>query len=491
MAETISSTESASVSSAPARKPISEPIVCGLMAAYDVVVVLASSVVAYALWLTNAPDVSWTDYAIVPSFGALITLNLFQLGGGYSFDALLRPSVSLRRATAGWACVAVILLAVGFLAKSSDAYSRVWSAVWFVMAWTGLVGGRVALYILSRRWIEEGRLILNVVVVGLSPTARRLLEYFAADPDPGVRVIGLFDDGDTQGAAPKPRHYGGRPVLGDLDALIRFARTTPIDTVVITLPPDEDEQLLAIMDKLKMLPVDVRLCPGLAGFHLPGAGVSYLGGLPLLNVANRPLSDWQSIAKQIEDRVAAALILAMISPLLLLIAALIVLDSPGPVFFRQKRHGFNNQLIDVFKFRTMYHEMRDENADRLTQRDDPRITKVGAFLRKYSLDELPQFFNVLRGEMSIVGPRPHALSAKAAGKLYDEAVHDYAARHRVKPGITGWAQVNGWRGETETLEQIRKRVEHDLIYIDNWSLWFDVKIIFMTIFGGFTGKNAF
>jgi lipopolysaccharide/colanic/teichoic acid biosynthesis glycosyltransferase len=181
----------------------------------------------------------------------------------------------------------------------------------------------------------------------------------------------------------------------------------------------------------------------------------------------------------------------MIAPLLIGIAIAIKIDSPGPVFFRQRRYGFNNGLIEVFKFRTMYHEMRDDNADQLTRRGDPRVTKLGAFLRRTSLDELPQFFNVMRGEMSIVGPRPHALSAKAAGRLYDEAVRDYASRHRVKPGITGWAQVNGWRGETETLEQIRKRVEHDLVYIERWSLWLDLKIIGLTILRGFTGDKAY
>jgi len=181
----------------------------------------------------------------------------------------------------------------------------------------------------------------------------------------------------------------------------------------------------------------------------------------------------------------------LISPLMMAIALLIRFDSPGPALFRQKRYGFNNHLIEVLKFRTMYQEKSDANGERLTQRDDPRITRVGAFLRRTSLDELPQFLNVLRGDMSIVGPRPHALSAKAGTLLYQEAVKYYDARHRMKPGITGWAQVNGWRGETDTLEQIRKRVEHDLYYIEHWSIALDLRIIARTIVGGFTGRNAF
>jgi exopolysaccharide biosynthesis polyprenyl glycosylphosphotransferase len=185
------------------------------------------------------------------------------------------------------------------------------------------------------------------------------------------------------------------------------------------------------------------------------------------------------------------MILTLISPLLLFIALLIRLDSPGPVLFRQKRYGLNNRLIEVLKFRTMYHEARDENAEQLTRRNDPRVTRVGAFLRRTSMDELPQFLNVLRGEMSIVGPRPHALAAKAGRLLYQDAVRYYDSRHRMKPGITGWAQVNGWRGETDTVEQIRKRVEHDLYYIENWSIRLDLKIIIRTVLGGFTGRHAY
>jgi Undecaprenyl-phosphate glucose phosphotransferase len=424
-------------------------------------------------------------------FGSLIALNLFRLWGVYKFDALLQPSASLRRVTLGWASVAVALIAIGFLTKYSDAYSRGWSAIWFVIAWTGLVSSRLVLYARSRTWIEEGRLSRNVAVIGLGPIARRLVDHFGEQTESGVCVVGIFDDDETQGAVRPPKSYAGRPVLGDLEALERFVRRHPLDTVIIAVPPTEEERLLAIAAKLKTLPVDVRLCAGLMGFHLPHAGLTHFGALPLLNVLDKPLTDWQSVLKDVEDRVASALILAMISPVMLGIAALIKFDSPGPVFFRQKRYGFNNRLIDVYKFRTMYNDRRDDNAEQLTQRNDPRITRIGAVLRKYSLDELPQFFNVVRGEMSIVGPRPHALSAKAAGRLYDEAVRDYASRHRVKPGITGWAQVNGWRGETETLEQIRKRVEYDLVYIEKWSLWLDIKIIWMTVLGGFTGKNAF
>ncbi len=192
------------------------------------------------------------------------------------------------------------------------------------------------------------------------------------------------------------------------------------------------------------------------------------------------LADWRGIAKAIEDRVLAAAALVVLGLPMLLIAAMIKLDSAGPVLFRQKRHGLNNRIFEVFKFRTMYQNECDPDAESLTQRNDPRVTRLAAFLRRTMLDELPQLVNVLRGDMSIVGPRPHALCAKAGGLLYADAVPDYYARHRVKPGITGWAQVNGWRGTTDTVEQIEKRVECDLHYVEHWSVGLDLVIIART-----------
>jgi Undecaprenyl-phosphate glucose phosphotransferase len=302
-----------------------------------------------------------------------------------------------------------------------------------------------------------------------------------------MRVLGVFDDASEL----RQRDFGGHRVLGDIDALVDYARRNPIDSVIIALPWSAEQRIAAIIERLNVLPVDVRLCPDMIGFRLRRSGVSHLGDVPMLTVFEKPFADWRLVIKVVEDRLLSALILMLIGLPMLAIALAIKLDSPGPVFFRQKRYGFNNQLIEVLKFRTMYHTVRDDNAERLTSRNDPRVTRFGAFLRRTSLDELPQFLNVLRGDMSIVGPRPHALAAKAGGLLYQEAVREYAARHRVKPGITGWAQINGWRGETETLEQIKKRVEHDLAYIENWSLLLDLKIIFRTIFTGFTGQRAY
>jgi len=192
-----------------------------------------------------------------------------------------------------------------------------------------------------------------------------------------------------------------------------------------------------------------------------------------------------------EDRIIGALLLVLLSPVMALTAIAIRLNSKGPVFFRQKRYGFNNELIEVYKFRSMYVDRQDTTASKLVTRDDPRVTRVGRFIRRTSLDELPQLINVVRGQMSLVGPRPHATGAKADRDLYENVAQGYFARHRVKPGVTGWAQINGWRGETDTHEKLLRRVEHDLYYIDNWSMLFDLYIIAMTPFSLVTGKNAY
>ena len=200
---------------------------------------------------------------------------------------------------------------------------------------------------------------------------------------------------------------------------------------------------------------------------------------------------YQRFVKRALDLILSAVGIVVLSPLFLLVALWIKLDSPGPVLFRQKRYGYNNRLIEVFKFRSMYQNQSDFTADKQTTRGDPRVTRVGRFIRKTSLDELPQLFNVFAGSMSMVGPRPHATATKAAGILFEEAVQEYTARHRVKPGITGWAQINGYRGETDTLEKIEKRVEFDLEYIENWSVWFDLYILFRTVPAVILTKEAF
>jgi Undecaprenyl-phosphate glucose phosphotransferase len=259
----------------------------------------------------------------------------------------------------------------------------------------------------------------------------------------------------------------------------------------VALPVSAETRVLQLIHKLWVLPVDIRLAAQASKLRFRPRAYSFAGAVPLIDLIDKPITDWDVVIKWLFDKTVAGLALLGLAPVMALVALAIKLDSRGPVLFRQKRYGFNNELIEVFKFRSMFVEAADANAARLVTRSDPRVTRVGRFIRKTSLDELPQLFNVIRGELSLVGPRPHALQAKAANRLYHDVVDGYFARHKVKPGITGWAQINGWRGETDTPEKIQKRVEHDLYYIDNWSVLLDVYILLKTPFALLGGENAY
>lgn len=326
----------------------------------------------------------------------------------------------------------------------------------------------------------------SVAIVGDGALSRQLVWRCLQQSDRGLEVLGLFADNEEKHAS---GYCLGCPLGGSLADLLALAQKREIDAIVLAVPASARRRIDKIVTLLRRIAVDVYLYD--EDVDQGPQDNTALARLPVRLVERRPLGPRDVFLKAVEDRLLAAAIVLAISPLLLAIAVLIRIDSPGPVIFRQKRYGLNNRLIEIWKFRTLHVCQSDTNAEQLVTRNDSRVTRVGAFLRKTSLDELPQFFNVLRGDMSVVGPRPHALAAKAGVLQYDEIVRDYAARHRVKPGITGWAQINGWRGETSTEEQIEQRVAHDFHYIDNWSLWLDLKIVLRTITGGFGGRQAY
>ena len=456
------------------------------MATVDAILMVAASAASYAVWLAGARHAPLDAYAFATLFGTLLALNAFHLSGLYRFQAVLDLRASLKRLAGAWTIVAALLIVSTFFGKVSDDFSRGWAGLWFVGGLLLLLLARVAMQAVARRCTKAGLLMNRAVIVGTPAMAARLRRYFAEHPESGVAVLGEFDE--RLEALAEVADATTPAAVADLERCVRENR---IDTVILALPMSDETGMARLFHRLRTLPVDVRLFPGRVAFGMANKGVTQFGQLPMLNVLDRPLAGWRVAAKEVEDRVLGTLILLLIAPVLLGIAVAVKLDSPGPVLFRQRRLGFNNQLIEVLKFRTMYHDQCDGNAVRLTSRDDPRVTRLGAVLRRTSLDELPQFINVLKGEMSVVGPRPHALSAKADGVLYHNAVANYAARHRVKPGITGWAQVNGWRGETITREQILKRVEHDIHYIEHWSVWLDLRIIVLTVLKGFAGRNAY
>jgi Undecaprenyl-phosphate glucose phosphotransferase len=374
-----------------------------------------------------------------------------------------------------------------FFTKTGENFSRGWVICWFLIGLAGLAVNRVALSALVRHWTRQRRLCRNLVVVGAGYEAEHFIAMVEASHNADVEIVGVFDERFSD----RRRVVAGRGLAGNIDDLTEFCRQVHVDQIVVAMPAQAETELAEIFRRLRQLPVAVSLCPDLKGLPLGNCSIGRVADQPVLNLVEHPLSDWKWVRKEIEDRFLAAAILVLISPLLALVALAVKLDSPGPVFFRQRRYGYNNQMIEVFKFRTMYTDQCDAAGENVVKRGDSRVTRLGGFLRKTSLDELPQIINVLRGEMSIVGPRPHQAALKINNRYYDEIVAEYAARHRVRPGITGWAQVNGWRGEIDTVEKAVKRVEHDLYYIDNWSVLLDIKILLLTIVAVLKRENAY
>jgi Undecaprenyl-phosphate glucose phosphotransferase len=465
---------------------VSLSVICGLLRVADCVIVFAASWLAFELYLVDRGAAS-SSYILLGLVGSVLAGNTLQMSGAYQPRAIRDPLSALGGMIQVVVVVAVVLIVVAFLTQTSAAWSRFWAGLWFIFTIVGLTGARAGLLMLMRRWAEDGSLRRNIAVVGAGAEAERLLAHVANAGDRTIQVVGLFDNR----ASRVPKSVAGHPVRGRIADLREFMKEMPVDEVIVAIPWTAEDSLVSTFRQLRCLPVDVRLAPGPIGYHLLSRPISHLAQLPLLHVADRPLDDWGRMVKWLEDRILGAVILMLIAVPMAVIALAVKLDSPGPVLFRQKRYGFNNQLIEVLKFRTMRNDQCNAEGSVLTMRNDPRITRLGRVLRKTSLDELPQLINILRGEMSIVGPRPHAIEAKAANRLYQDVVAEYAARHKVKPGLTGWAQINGWRGPTDTEDQIVKRVEHDLWYLENWSLVLDLKIIVLTLFKGFMGKDAY
>jgi Undecaprenyl-phosphate glucose phosphotransferase len=385
----------------------------------------------------------------------------------------------------------VFLIAIGasFFAKLGDYFSRIWLAAFYGVGFFALVGFRLGLFAIVRHWTREGRLDRRTVVVGADDSGEALIKALDAQQDSDVHIVGVFDDrGDERSAV----SCAGRHKLGTVDDLVEFARRTRIDLVIFALPISAESRILQMLKKLWVLPVDIRLSAHTNKLRFRPRAYSYIGNVPVLDVFDRPITDWDVVMKWLLDKLVGGLMLIAALPVMAVIAVAIKLDSRGPILFRQNRYGFNNELIEVFKFRSMYADQTDHTATKLVSKNDPRVTPVGRIIRKASLDELPQLFNVVfKGNLSLVGPRPHAVHAKAENRLYDEAVDGYFARHRVKPGITGWAQINGWRGETNTHDKIQRRVEHDLYYIENWSVLLDLYIVAMTPVALAKTENAY
>jgi putative colanic acid biosynthesis UDP-glucose lipid carrier transferase len=451
---------------------IPDRIVLDLLALIEIGLVVAAAALAKSVYLALiiASEQAHQPYLLAGLAGGLTLHYVMRLRGLDQPAAVLAWRQRLGELIVAIGLSFLILIAVAFLLKVSADYSRGWLLTWAALTSILVPASRP----LSARLLEwlaaTGYTARRLAIVGSAGAAHQLGARLSRTA--GVRVAGVFSDRDEENA---------RPTLSDL---IAAGQRNQIDEVVVALSEAPSAATERLVDELSVLPVDVWLCP--AGFNLPVFSTDRLGTLSLLQVKPKPIRDWGYLLKLALDYVAGSVCLVLLAPVMLVIAAAIRIESKGPALFRQRRHGYNHDVIDVYKFRTMH---VTENGERIVQarRNDPRVTRLGRFLRRTSLDELPQLFNVLRGEMSLVGPRPHAV---AHNQYYGDLLERYANRHCVKPGMTGWAQVNGFRGPTEEPEKMRKRVEHDLYYIENWSIGLDLKILALTPFVGFVNRNA-
>jgi putative colanic acid biosynthesis UDP-glucose lipid carrier transferase len=382
-----------------------------------------------------------------------------------------------------WGTVFSLLLAIAFISKTSEEFSRGSTLIWLFLCPAILIAVRLIERLVLKNLRNQGYGINSIAIAGANPSGVKLASKLTDMPWTGQILRAYYDDRPADEVAPETL-----PLLkGDFKTLLEHAHSGEIDIVYIALPMHAEKIIIDLVNALADTTATVYFLPDFFLFELNQAKWISLNGLPLVSIYDTPFAGAYGLVKRLEDLILGTIILVIIAVPIVIIAVAVKLTSPGPAIFKQRRYGLNGDLVYIWKFRSM---SVCEDGAIITQamKGDSRITPLGAFLRRTSMDELPQFINVLQGTMSIVGPRPHAV---AHNEQYRHLIQGYMLRHKVMPGITGWAQVNGWRGETDTLEKMQKRVEYDLQYIYNWSVWLDLKIIWMTIRGGFSGKNAY
>jgi Undecaprenyl-phosphate glucose phosphotransferase len=455
---------------------------------FEFLTVILAGVVALSLWSERIMAMDTPVYGRTMLAGALIFALVAEIMGTYDVDCHFSMSKAWERVLGSWMVTGLFPLTVGFLMKVSEDFSRGWAITWFVSGAIMLAGTRAAMTLWIRRLKAQGVFNSRVAIYGGSAQGQKLAHYIRGNSKLTISLVGFFDD-RRDGRV--PILVDDLPVFGTSDDLVAMIRDDLIDQVIVALPWSAEARIQQVVQKLALTPVRIRLAPDLANFAFAHRPLVLLGDMPVITLFERPISGTDAIVKRAEDLIFTVAILFFLWPLLLLAAIAVKLDSPGPIFFRQPREGFNNQRFDVLKFRSMTHDSCETDGIQQATRDDKRVTRVGRIIRATSIDELPQLLNVLKGDMSLVGPRPHAPSTRAAGRPFHEVVQTYAARHKVKPGMTGWAQVCGWRGETDTEEKLVKRLEHDLYYIENWSVTFDIYILIRTVFAVLFPKNAF
>ncbi|QBQ98509.1 undecaprenyl-phosphate glucose phosphotransferase [Paraburkholderia pallida] len=453
----------------------------GIFARLSDVVAIAGG----ALLTARAPGISdgaGYDSALV-AFSMLLTLVLFPSWGMYR--------VVRRRLF--WRCVCVPVLAWLFVLAASCVVvvalhrsyhpATDWLREWAFISAAGLVLSRLAAHVICLRLTRQDTHTSTVAVVGDIAKCRHLMRKISATPESVYRVTAAFDTDPGADATPL-----GLPTFCDREAFAAYVRSAHIEELWLAVPLSEGQTIVPFVELFRNDLINIRFIPDVSGLSVFDVRMANLEGTSAINLVASPIASHSLISKEIFDRAFALCALVALAPVFFAITLAVKCSSQGPVFFTQRRKGANGKIFSIYKFRSMRVHADASGVVKQATRNDPRVTRVGAFLRRTSLDELPQFLNVLRGEMSVVGPRPHAIEHD---KLYQDIVDGYIHRYRIKPGITGWAQINGFRGETDRIEKMQGRVAHDLYYLSNWSFWLDIRIVMATIFKGLVHRNAY
>lgn len=412
----------------------------------------------------------------------LFFANVFEL-----YRSWRRQSIwdELKRVLLTLLAMGTGLLLLGYITKISASYSRLALGTWVLVLPLVMLLARMLLRNIVHHIRKQSGKTRRVAIIGTGALAQQVALEIQTSPWMGMDVLGYYDD--RQQFRGKIKNSPDIPIIGNFADAMQQGKAGVFDELYIALPMQAAEKINILINELSDCSIPVHLVQDVFTFNLMNSRTAQIGQIPIISIYESPLDEMGVVTKRVEDYLLASLILSVISIPMLLIAIGIKLTSPGPVIFKQRRYGLKGGQIEVWKFRSMTVTEDGDNVKQATK-GDSRITPFGAFLRKTSLDELPQFINVLQGRMSIVGPRPHAV---AHNEMYRKNIDGYMLRHLVKPGITGWAQINGWRGETDTDEKMQKRIQYDLEYLRKWSIWLDIKIVFMTIFKGFANKNAY
>jgi putative colanic acid biosynthesis UDP-glucose lipid carrier transferase len=456
----------------------------------DIAMVALGAAIATAV---HSGKVVWLDdmQSVSLAFDCLLVVVFFPALGIYQSWRGKPLYDLLCRVAGGWLLVEVTGVLISFSLHRSDSLSRLWLVYWAVATIVLLVVTKVIVYSILRGLRREGFNQRAVAIVGGAPYGRFLIQQMRSRPDAGFSPVVVFDEDSTINHYEDPdagEAIEGVPVERDYQRMLQLVRQRAIRELWLALPISKEKAIHRFVMDLRNDFVNIRFIPDVRSLTLFNQPMVDLLGVPAINLAASPITDLRVLPKRVFDRLFALAALTALAPVMLVIAVAVKINSPGPVFFRQKRKGIDGHQFEIYKFRSM--KMHKEEHGKITQatRRDPRITAVGAFLRRTSLDELPQFINVLRGEMSVVGPRPHALEHD---DIYKDLVKGYMHRYRIKPGITGWAQINGYRGETDRIEKMMGRVKLDLYYMQHWTFWLDIKIVVLTLWKGFVGSNAY